>query len=40
MFKGKVVVMTGGAPQGIVRCCDECFARAGATVHVIDGLEA
>ena len=34
-FKDKVVVVTGGA-QGIGRCCAECFAREGATVHVID----
>ena len=34
-FKGKVVVITGGA-QGIGRCCAECFEREGATVHVID----
>ena len=33
-FKDKVVVVTGGA-QGIGRCCAECFAREGATVHVI-----
>ena len=35
MFKGKVIVITGGA-QGIGRCCAECFTREGATVHVID----
>ncbi len=34
-FKGKVVVVTGGA-QGIGRCCADCFEREGATVHVID----
>ena len=34
-FKGKVVVVTGGA-QGIGRCCADCFEREGAMVHVID----
>ena len=34
-FQGKVAVVTGGA-QGIGRCCADCFAREGATVHVID----
>ena len=34
-FKGKVVVVTGGA-QGIGRCCADCFEREGATVQVID----
>ena len=34
-FKGKAVVVTGGAP-GIGKCCAECFRREGATVHVID----
>ena len=35
-FKDKSVVVTGGA-QGIGKCTAECFARDGATVHVIDG---
>ena len=35
IFKDKAVVITGGA-QGIGRCCAKCFAREGATVHVID----
>lgn len=35
MFKDKIVVVMGGA-QGIGKCCAECFAREGATVHVID----
>ena len=30
-----MVAVTGGA-QGIGKCCAECFAREGATVHVID----
>ena len=34
-FQGKVAVVTGGA-EGIGRCCADCFAREGATVHVID----
>ena len=35
IFKDKMVAVTGGA-QGIGKCCAECFAREGATVHVID----
>ena len=34
-FKGKVVVITGGA-QGIGKCCADCFRQEGATVHIID----
>ena len=35
MFKGKVVVVMGGA-QGTGRCHAECFERDGARVLVID----
>ena len=35
IFKDKMVAVTGGA-QGIGKCCAECFAREGATVHVAE----
>ena len=37
LFKGKTVVVTGGA-QGIGRCIVDEFVKAGADVHVIDVL--